>query len=165
MKYILFLLLSIATLQSNSFAKAFDLIVTPSHEQEELVKKEMPKKSFAGKKLLIMISSGELEKAGMGFALGLSATKKGIEVTYIIGAKALPSALLKGKQNKFIATDMTHRQILQEAIKEGASVQICSICAQALGLKEADFIKGAKIVKSKAIFETMYSEETKVLSF
>jgi predicted nucleic acid-binding protein len=55
------------------------------------------------KKLLIMISSGELEKAGMGLTLGLSAAKKGISVTYVIGAKALNSAKLSGKQNLFLA--------------------------------------------------------------
>lgn len=164
MKHILFLLLALFTLQSTSFAKSFDLIVTPSQE-EEPAKKESPKKLFTGKKMLIMISSGELEKAGMGLTLGLSAVKKGIEVTYVIGAKALNSAKLTGKQNLFLAKQMTHRAILQEALSNGAQVDICFMCAEALGLTEKDFIEGAKIVKSQAIFDKMYEANIKVLSF
>lgn len=164
MKNILFILLALFAFNSASFAKAFDLIVTPSQE-EEPIKKESPKKLYTGKKMLIMISSGELEKAGMGLTLGLSAAKKGIQVTYVIGAKALNSAKLSGKQNLFLAKQMTHRAILQEALAHGATVNICYMCAEALGLSEKDFIEGAKIVKSEAIFDKMYEKETKVLSF
>jgi len=164
MKHILFLLLTVFAFQTNSFAKAFDLIVTPS-QKEEPVKKETLSKPLTGKKLLIMISSGELEKAGMGLTLGLSAAKKGIKVTYVIGAKALNYAKISGKQNLFLAKQMTHRAILQEALAHGASVHICFMCAEALGLKEKDFIEGSKIVKSGEIFDKMYEEGTKVLSF
>jgi len=163
MKNILFILLSLFTLHTTSFA-AFDLIVTPSHDDEpaEVV---APKNKLLNNKLLIMISSGELEKAGMGLALGLNAAKKGIKVTYIIGAKALNSAKIAGKQNLFLATQMTPRAILQEAISDGAQVQICSMSAEAAGLSEKDFIKGAKIVKSDAIFDKIYADGVKLLSF
>jgi sulfur relay (sulfurtransferase) complex TusBCD TusD component (DsrE family) len=60
---------------------------------------------------------------------------------------------------------MTHRAILQEAMAHGASVQICFMCAEALGLTEKDFIEGAKIVKSQDIFDKIYKDGTKVLSF
>jgi predicted peroxiredoxin len=162
MKYILVLLL---TLHSLVFAKAFDLIVTPSHEEEPIKKEQKVDKPLSGKKMLIMVSSGELEKAGMGFTLGLSAASKGIDTTIVIGAKALASAKLEGIQNKFIAKDMTHREILQKAIKAGADVQICAMCAKALGLGNDDFIKGAHLVKSLKIFEKMYEDGVKVLSF
>ena len=164
MKNILFVLLALFAFNSDSFAKAFDIIVTPSKE-EEPIKKESPKKLFTGKRILIMISSGELEKSGMGLTLGLNAVKKGIEVTYVIGAKALNSAKLSGKQNLFLAKQMTHRAILQEALTLGASVKICFMCAEALGLTEKDFIEGAKIVKSDEILNQVYKEDTKVLSF
>ncbi len=161
MKYILVLLL---TLHSLGFAKAFDIIVTPTKE-EPTKKEQKVDKPLTGKKMLIMISSGELEKAGMGFTLGLSAVKKGVQTTIVIGAKALSSAKVKGVQNKFIAKEMTHREILKEAIKEGATVQICGMCAKALGLTEENFIKGSHLVDSQKIFNTMYEEGTKVLSF
>ena len=164
MKNIIFILLAIFAFQITSFAKAFDLIVTPSHE-EEPVKEEVKLKPLSGKNMLIMISSGELEKAGMGLALGLSAAQKGVSVTIVLGAKALSSAKVSGKQNKFIAKDMTHRELLQEAIKSGAKVEICFICAEALGLTQKDFIEGATIVKSDTIFDAMYQKDTKVLSF
>ena len=162
MKHVLFLILTVFAFHTSAFA-AFDLIVTPS--KEEPVTKETTKQILTGEKLLIMISSGELEKAGMGLTLGLSAAKKGIKVTYVIGAKALNSAKISGKQNLFLAKQMTHRTILQEALTHDASVHICFMCAQALGLKEKDFIEGSKIVKSAEIFNKMYEEGTKVLSF
>ena len=164
MKNILFILLAIFTLNSTAFA-AFDLIVKPSQEEEAPIKKETKKPKLSDKKMLIMISSGVLEKAGMGLTLGLSASKQGIAVTYVIGAKALQYARKEGKQHTFFAKAMTPREILQKAIANGATVDICYMCAQALGLDAKDFIKGAKIVHSKAIFETMYQKGCKVLSF
>lgn len=168
MKNILFILTALFAFNSNALAKVFDLVVTPSHVETPTVKpKELKvqEKPFLGKKLLIMISSGELEKAGMGFTLGLSAAKKGVAVTYVIGAKALNSVKRKGPQNKFIPKMMTHREILKEAIKHGATVEICYMCAKALGLTNKDFIKGSKIVKSKIIFSKMYEKDMRVLSF
>jgi len=123
------------------------------------------KKPLAGKKMVIVISSGEIEKAGMGMTLGLSASKKGANVTIVIGANALKYAQIKGDQHQFLAKKLTHREILQKAIKNGAHVQICYMCATALGLTEKDFIKGSKIVKSLKIFNKMYEDGAKVLSF
>ena len=160
MKTILFLLFAIALQASEPIT----ITVTPSQE-EEPVQKEIQAPSVSDKKLLIMVSSDEVEKAGMGYALGLSAVNKGIDTTIVIGAKALKSALVKGKQNIFLAKELTHREILLKAIDKGATVMICSMCAQALGLEEKDFIKGVSIVKSAKIFEKMYLGETKVLSF
>lgn len=122
-------------------------------------------KPLLGKKMVIVISSGELEKAGMGMALGLSAAMKGGDVTIVVGAKALSSARLEGKQEVFKPKKMTHREILKEAMKQGAKVQVCYMCAKALGLTSKDFVVGAEVVKSLAIFNKIYEDGTKVLSF
>jgi len=123
------------------------------------------KKPLAGKKMVILISSGENEKAGMGMTLGLSASKKGANVTIVLGAKALKFALNEGKQEQFLAKKLTHKEILQKAMKYGAHIQICHMCATALGLVEKDFIKDSKIVQSLKIFNKMYEDGAKVLSF
>jgi len=39
------------------------------------------------------------------------------------------------------------------------------MCAKALGLTDKDFIKGSKVVKSLEIFNKMYEDGAKVLSF
>jgi len=162
MKNILFLLLFSVSL----FAlEPITITVTSSHKSEPEKVEEAEKTSSNGRKMLIMISSGALEKAGMGYALGLSATSKGISTTIVIGAKALSSAMVKGKQNIFLAKGLTHREILQKAIEKGANVLVCGMCAKALGVGENDFIKGVKIVKSADIFDRMYEEGVKVLSF
>ena len=164
MKNILFILLTLCAFHSSSFAKAFDLIVTPSHD-EEPQEKTIQKLILTGERLLIMISSEALEKAGMGFALGLSAAKKGIEVTYIIGAKALTFAKQKGVQNTFIPISMTPRQMLQKSIENGASIQIYDIYAKMQGLEQADFIQGVKLIPSEEIITKLYTKKSKILSF
>ncbi len=122
-------------------------------------------KPLAGKKMVIVVSSGVIEKAGMGITLGLSASKKGADVTIVIGAKALKFALKKGEQKQFLPIHLTHKEILQKAVKHGAHIQICGMCAKALGLTGKDFIKGAEVVKSLKIFTKIYEDGTKVLSF
>lgn len=122
-------------------------------------------KPLENKKMVILVSSGEIEKAGMGITLGLSAAKKGAKVTIVLGANALKFALKKGDQNVFLAKKLTHREILQKAITNGAQLQICYMCATALGLTDKDFINGANIVKSIKIFNKIYEDGSKVLSF
>lgn len=143
--------------------------VTPKpHEVVEKITKFSQKeamKPLFGKKIVIVISSDETEKAGMGIALGLSAAKKGAKTTIVLGAKALKFALLKSEQDFFVAKKMTHREILLKAIENGAEVQVCHMCAKALGLTEKDFIDGAIIVKSLKIFDKIYEHGAKVLSF
>lgn len=132
---------------------------------ETLIPTSEDAKPLSGKNMMIIISSGEIEKSGMGMTLGLSAAMKGANVTIVIGANALKFAQIKGDQHKFLAKQLTHREILQKAVKNGANVQICYMCAKALGLTDKDFIKGSKVVKSLKIFNKMYEEGTKVLSF
>jgi len=122
-------------------------------------------KPLAGKKMVIVISSDQNEKAGMGITLGLSASKKGADVTIVLGAKALKFALKKGKQSIFLAKKLTHREILKRAIKNGAHLQVCYMCAKALGLTDKNFIKGSHVVKSLKIFNKIYESDAKVLSF
>lgn len=122
-------------------------------------------KPLAGKKMVIVVSSDQNEKAGMGITLGLSGAKKGADVTIVLGAKALKFALEKGEQNIFLAKKLTHKAILKKAIENGAHIQICYMCAKALGLTDKDFIAGAKVVKSLKIFNKIYEDEARVLSF
>jgi len=140
------------------------LTVLSLNASETLTTKE-DVKPLEGKKMVIVISSGEIEKAGMGMTLGLSAAKKGANVTIVIGANALKYARLEGDQHLFLAKKLTHREILLKAIKNGANVQICYMCAKALGLTDKDFIKGSKVVKSLKIFNKIYEDGAKVLSF
>lgn len=141
------------------------LAVISLNASEALTSTAKDSKPLADKKMVIVISSGEIEKAGMGMTLGLSAAKKGANVTIVIGANALKYAQIKGVQHQFLAKKLTHREILKKAIKYGANIQICYMCATALGLTDKDFIEGSKVVKSIKIFNKMYEEGSKVLSF
>jgi len=128
-------------------------------------KKSMKKKTLSGKKLMIVVSSGELQKVGMGFALALSGVKQGAEVTILIGANAIKYALLEGDQNIYFAKNKTPRELLKEALKSGANIQLCSANTEEMGLDEEDFIKGVKIVISTQIFAKVFTDGTKVISF
>lgn len=164
MKYILVLIMILFSLPNQLLAdKPFTIVVKPTLEEPKSLEKE--KKNTADKNMVIVVSSGDMQKAGMGFSLGSSAAKKGIKTTIMIGAKALAFAKSKGKQNLYLAKQMTHRDILKEAIENGAHVELCFMSVEASGLVESDFIDGAEIVNSQALFDTMYIEGTKVLSF
>ena len=79
MKKLLFGLLGFTMISLNTFAASPATSNTP--------------KPLAGKKLVAVVGSGSIEKAGMGMTLGLSATKKGADVTIVIGANAIKYAL------------------------------------------------------------------------
>ena len=128
-------------------------------------KKSVKKKTLSDKKLMIVVSSGELQKAGMGFALALSGVKQGAEVTILIGADALKYALADGDQNIYFAKSRTPRKLLEDALKNGASIQLCSANTEAMGWDEEDFIEGVSIVISTEIFAKVFADGTKVISF
>ena len=128
-------------------------------------KKSVKKKTLSDKKLMIVVSSGELQKAGMGFALALSGVKQGAEVTILIGADALKYALEDGDQHIYFAKSRTPRKLLKDALKGGATIQLCSANTEAMGWDEEDFIEGVKIVISTEIFAKVFADGTKVISF
>jgi predicted peroxiredoxin len=165
MKQFLFLLITLALLQTLSSAKAFDLIVTPSHDEEPVKKEQPTNKPLSNKNLTIMINSDSVEKAGVGYELALHATQKGIKTTIVLGAKAIHTALIKGRQNSFIANDMTPRKMLQNAIKEGAEVMLIATHTKALGFEKQEFIEGVSLVNFDTILETIYREKSKLLNF
>jgi predicted peroxiredoxin len=128
-------------------------------------KSTIKKKTLSGKKLMIVVSSGDLQQAGMGFALALSGVKQGAEVTILIGADALKYALADGEQNVYFAKARTPRKLLQDALKSGASIQLCSANTEVMGWDEEDFIEDVKIVISTEIFAKVFADGTKVISF
>jgi predicted peroxiredoxin len=164
MNRVLILLLSI-TFVSNIFAKPIDIVIKPKKKVEKQKEQNRQDIKQNGKNMVFLISSGELMKASMGFTLGLSGAKKGYGVTLVLGADSLKYALKEGKQNRFLAKDLTPREILAKALKNGAKIYICYMCAKALNLNESDFIDGVKIVKSNSIFDEIFRENSKVLSF
>jgi len=129
------------------------------------IKSEKKKKTLSDKKLVVFVSSGNLKKAGMGFALALSGVKQGADVTIVIGADAIEYALKEGRQNIYYAKDRTPRQLLEEALKSGATIQMCSANTEEMSLDEDDFIDGVNIVISTQIFAKVFEENTRVISF
>ena len=133
-----------------------------THSTKTTLKK---KKTLSEKKLVVFVSNGDLEVAGMGFGIALSAVKQGADVTIVIGANALKYALKDGEQNVYFAKERTPRALLEEALKSGASIQLCSANTNVMGMDEDDFIDGAKEVISTEIFAKVFASEAKVISF
>ena len=123
------------------------------------------KKTLSGKSLVIFVNSGNLQQAGMGFGIALSGVKQGANVTIVIGADAIKYALKENSQNIYFAKNKTPRQLIANAIKNGATVQICSANAEEMELDEDDFIEGTKVVISTQIFAKVFAEGTRVISF
>jgi len=123
------------------------------------------KKTLSEKGLVIFVNSGNLQQAGMGFGIALSGVKQGANVTIVIGANAIKYALKENNQNIYFAKDRTPRQLITEAIKSGATVQLCSANTEEMGLDEDDFIEGTTVVISTEIFAKVFAEGTQVISF
>ena len=123
------------------------------------------KKTLSGKNLVVFVSNGDLQVAGMGFGIALSGVKQGANVTIVIGANAIQYALKEGEQNIYFAKGRTPRALIQDAIKQGATVQMCSANTDEMNLDEDDFVDGVKTVISTQIFAKVFEKETRVISF
>jgi predicted peroxiredoxin len=154
----------ITLLLLGSMLRAEDKNLVASKENNNS-KVSIKKKTLSGKKLVVFVSNGDLQVAGMGFGIALSAVKQGADVTIVIGANALKYAFKEGDQNIYFAKDRTPRSLLESALKSGAQIQLCSANINEMGLDEDDFIEGVKMVISTEIFAKVYEEGARVISF
>lgn len=122
-------------------------------------------KPLAGKKLVVTVKTGDVTEAGMGLSLAHSAVKKGAQVTVVLGANAAWYPAKKGGQNIFAAKGKTPREMLTAIIKDGGSVYLCSLCAEYLSFTQDDLIDGVEIVKSIKIWNKLFEEDVRRLSF
>jgi predicted peroxiredoxin len=122
-------------------------------------------KPIKNKKLVILITSSNINEAGMGIALAQSARKEGTEVTIILGANTIYYAAKKGVQEFFPPTNKYPRQMLKDFIAAGGTVYLYALYTDFRGLKTENLIKGVKIVKSIKILNKLFEEGVKSLSF
>lgn len=122
-------------------------------------------KPLAGEKLVITVKTGEVMEAGMGLSLAHSAVKKGAQVTVVLGANAALYPAKKGGQEIFAAKGKTPREMIQAILKDGGTVYLCSLCADFQKFEEKDLIEGVKIVKSIKIWEKLFEDGAKSMSF
>jgi predicted peroxiredoxin len=163
MKTILFTLVAVLALSLHAEQEPITITVKPSKKSKPI--KEQGKVAKNGKKIVFMVSSGNLQKAGFGFSLALGASSKGIDTTVVLGADALKFALVSGKQNLFLAKQMMPRDMLLKVMELDGVVYVSSVCAEALGVKQEDFIAGVKIVEDDEVFSKVYETDSKVLSY
>ena len=122
-------------------------------------------KPLEGKKLVVIIKTGDVMEAGMGLALSHSAVKKGAKVTVVLGANAALYPVKKGGQNIFAAKGKTPREMLAAIIADGGTVYLCKTCAVYQGLTQEDLIEGAEIVSSIKIFNALYEKDARSMSY
>ncbi len=122
-------------------------------------------KPLKNKKLVILITSSNINEAGMGIALAQSAQKNGAKVTIILGANTIYYAAKKGVQEFFPPNNKYPRQMLKEFIAAGGTVYLYALYTDFRGLKTENLIKGVKIVKSIKILNKLFEESVKSLSF
>ncbi len=122
-------------------------------------------KPLDGKKLVVIVKSGDVVEAGMGLILAHSAVKKGAKVTVILGANAALYPAIKGGQNIFPAKGKTPRELLEAVIVDGGAVYLCKTCAVFQGLKQADLIAGVEITPSLTIFNALFEDDMRIMSY
>ena len=150
----------VAFLVTNTYADS--KLSVDKNSSKSSVKK---KKTLSGKNLVVFVNSEDLQQAGMGLGLALSGVKQGANVTIVLGANAIKYALKEGNQNIYFAKEKIPRELIQKAIKSGATVQLCSANTEAMELDEEEFVEGVKIVISPQIFKKVFEEGTRVISF
>ena len=139
------------------------LAQTPT--DSKITKVAEKKKTLSNKKLVVFVSNYDLQMAGMGLGMALSAVKQGARVTVVMGADTVKYALAEGEQNVYFAKKRTPRALLKAIIKGGGVVELCSANTENMNLDEEDFIEGVKIVISTEIFAKVFDDNTRVISF
>lgn len=122
-------------------------------------------KPMTGKKLVVIVTSDNVVEAGMGLILAHSAVKKGAKVTVVLGANSALYPAKKGGQNIFPAKGKTPRELLEAVIADGGAVYLCKTCAVFHGLNQEDLISGVKITPSMQIFDALFEENVRVMSY
>ncbi len=118
-----------------------------------------------GKKIVITIKTADVTEAGMGIALANSAAKKGAKVTVVLGANAALYPVKDGGQNIFAAKKQTPRELLGMVIKNGGTVYLCSLCATFQNIEQDDLIDGVDIVQSIKIWDRVFEDGAKSMTF
>ena len=90
---------------------------------------------------LVTVAPGDTARLETMLGYALAAAAMGYEMMMFF---ALDSALV-AKQQIFNKMEPKVRERIQESIKEGIDVNVCSASAQTFGIKETDLIEGAKI--------------------
>ncbi len=122
-------------------------------------------KPLKGEKLVVIIKTGDVTEAGMGLALAHSAVKKGAKVTVVLGANGALYPAVKGGQQIFAAKKKTPKEMLTAIMADGGAVYICKTCAVFHGLEKKDFISGIQIAPSLQIFNAMFEDGARVMSY
>ncbi|OPX27725.1 MAG: hypothetical protein B1H07_00755 [Campylobacteraceae bacterium 4484_166] len=113
----------------------------------------------------ISVKTKKLMSSGLGTALAWGASKEGAKVTVVIGANSLKYVTKDGWAPKFPAKKKTIKEILKKMVESGADILVCGMCAKVNGLKQSDFIKGAKISMPPPILKAMLDKDAKTFEY
>ncbi len=119
---------------------------------------------FAGKKVVVILSSGDDINAGAGLVMAKMAAGSGADVTVYVAANAVKYAV-KDSFHRFAPKNTTHRELLETVIKKGGTVNICALCPKWLKLEKDDFIQGAEFAGALDVFDASFADNTLTLTF
>lgn len=117
------------------------------------------------KKLFINLKSEQLRPAGMGLAIANAMQDAGVKTTVLIGADAVPLALVQGNQPDFGPTGASPREMILSLIKKGGNVMICGMCAKDRQIEKGDVVSGVKIATPTDVYGALFADGTQSLSF
>lgn len=117
------------------------------------------------KKLFITLTTEQLRPAGMGLAIANAMQKAGVKTTVLLGAEAVPLAVVKGNQPDFGPTGASPREMILSLIKEGGKVMVCGMCAGDREITAKDTVHGVSIATPNDVAGALFAPETQTLSF
>lgn len=110
--------------------------------------------------LFVNLTTEEGHRASMAVMFSKSMMERGHPVTIWLNDRGV---FLASKQNagKF----GEQQKLLAELIAKGATVIVCPFCAQHYGVKEADFIDGARLGNPDLTGGLLFKDDTRTLTW
>lgn len=126
-----------------------------------LIAGALPTSALAGTTdpLFVNLTTDEAHRANMALTFSKGQLERGHPLTIFLNDRGV---LLGSKTNA--AKFAEHQKMIAELIGKGATVFICSMCAEHYGMKQTDWLPGLKLATEQAGL-ALFKDDTKTLSW
>jgi predicted peroxiredoxin len=121
--------------------------------------------SDKAEKLMTIVTSGDALTQFMGMVLSTQAQKQGAKVEVLFCGQAGHLVTKGAEEVVFKPKGMSANKLLNNLMKNGATVKVCPPYLPNNGKTKADLIDGVSVAKPPKVAERMMDEETKVVNF
>jgi predicted peroxiredoxin len=115
--------------------------------------------------LFINLTTEEVGASGHAVQFADKMMKRGHPVTFFINQHAVLFATKNAPQGIYGPSGKTVRDMLLEAMKNGAKVIVCQVCAKMQGIHKSDLIHGAQLGNPDIVTRYLFDPKNQVISW